>query len=242
MYFLSNPIFRPPRPVANPPFLIQLCNKCGLLERAHSRPQPEQFPHQRGPAVNVNQFKQHRNTPPPPFQQQPLLRLPSMATDMLPTHQDSYRSLSPLESMAARPSDAQQQNRTGGGMTEIGALLDDGAEAVGQGRDGLAQVTDLFATQHERLGTLGAFGDSVGATLGRDVLQAADRGAVGVGQHRGDLAGGRIDVDGETWSARVEPGAAPAAHGQGVTVLRVEGAHLILRPDPVIDWDAPAHD
>lgn len=54
--------------------------------------------------------------------------------------------------------------------------------------------------------------------------------------------GGRIDVDGETWSARVEPGAAPAAHGQGVTVLRVEGAHLILRPDPVIDWDAPAHD
>ena len=132
MYFLSNPIFRPLRPVANPPFLIQLCNKCGLLERAHSRPQPEQFPHQRGPAVNVNQFKQYRNTPPLPFQQQPLLRLPSMTTDMLPTHQDLHTSLYTLESMDARPSDVQQQNRSGGGMTEIGALLDDGVEAQTQ--------------------------------------------------------------------------------------------------------------
>ncbi|PIL25397.1 transcription factor [Ganoderma sinense ZZ0214-1] len=42
-----------------------LCNKCGLFERTHSRPRPEQFPHKRGPVVNVNQFKQHRNTPRP---------------------------------------------------------------------------------------------------------------------------------------------------------------------------------
>ncbi|KAJ7440271.1 hypothetical protein FB451DRAFT_1058937, partial [Mycena latifolia] len=25
-----------------------LCNKCGLFERTHSRPRPEQFPHKRG--------------------------------------------------------------------------------------------------------------------------------------------------------------------------------------------------
>ncbi|KAG5642815.1 hypothetical protein DXG03_002074 [Asterophora parasitica] len=27
----------------------RLCNKCGLFERTHSRPRPEQFPHKRGP-------------------------------------------------------------------------------------------------------------------------------------------------------------------------------------------------
>ncbi|KAJ7466382.1 hypothetical protein FB451DRAFT_940122, partial [Mycena latifolia] len=26
-----------------------LCNKCGLFERTHSRPRPEQFPHKRAP-------------------------------------------------------------------------------------------------------------------------------------------------------------------------------------------------
>lgn len=26
-----------------------MCNKCGLFERTHSRPRPEQFPHKRGP-------------------------------------------------------------------------------------------------------------------------------------------------------------------------------------------------
>ncbi|KZP14521.1 hypothetical protein FIBSPDRAFT_680088, partial [Athelia psychrophila] len=25
-----------------------LCNKCGLFERTHSRPRPDQFPHRRG--------------------------------------------------------------------------------------------------------------------------------------------------------------------------------------------------
>lgn len=37
-----------------------MCNKCGLFERTHSRPRPEQFPHKRGPlAVSVS-----RRTPP----------------------------------------------------------------------------------------------------------------------------------------------------------------------------------
>ncbi|KAI1785155.1 hypothetical protein LXA43DRAFT_900395 [Ganoderma leucocontextum] len=118
-----------------------LCNKCGLFERTHSRPRPEQFPHKRGPVVNVNQFKQHRNTPPPPShaaqaaaaaalaQQQPPRRLPSMSADMLPPHHYSHPSLSPL--MAARSSDAQhqQQQYRSGGVTEIGALLNGGGEA-----------------------------------------------------------------------------------------------------------------
>ncbi|KAI0741754.1 hypothetical protein C8Q80DRAFT_154274 [Daedaleopsis nitida] len=108
-----------------------LCNKCGLFERTHSRPRPEQFPHKRGP-VNVNQFKQHRNTPPPshvaqaqvPVAGQPQAqRLPPM----LPPHHYSHPSLSPL--MAARTSDSQQQQYRQSGVTEIGALLNGGGEA-----------------------------------------------------------------------------------------------------------------
>ena len=42
-------------------FFFQLCNKCGLFERTHSRPRPEQFPHKRGPlAVSVSRGR----TPP----------------------------------------------------------------------------------------------------------------------------------------------------------------------------------
>ena len=38
-----------------------MCNKCGLFERTHSRPRPEQFPHKRGPlAVSVSRGR----TPP----------------------------------------------------------------------------------------------------------------------------------------------------------------------------------
>jgi len=32
--------------------VTQLCNKCGLFERTHSRPRPDQFPHKRGPLAN----------------------------------------------------------------------------------------------------------------------------------------------------------------------------------------------
>ena len=58
----------------------QLCNKCGLFERTHSRPRPEQFPHKRGPIVTTT-FKSSRSPPPasssasssrlPPMNQQP---------------------------------------------------------------------------------------------------------------------------------------------------------------------------
>ncbi|MEX3565004.1 NfeD family protein [Micrococcus endophyticus] len=48
---------------------------------------------------------------------------------------------------------------------------------------------------------------------------------------------GTLTVDGDTWSARVEAGAPDAAPGAEVTVLRVEGATLVVRPLPQIDWE-----
>ncbi|KAJ7656787.1 hypothetical protein DFH06DRAFT_1198573 [Mycena polygramma] len=41
-----------------------LCNKCGLFERTHSRPRPEQFPHKRGPLASSTL----RSRSPPPAQ------------------------------------------------------------------------------------------------------------------------------------------------------------------------------
>ncbi|KAJ6488793.1 hypothetical protein C8R45DRAFT_247531 [Mycena sanguinolenta] len=41
-----------------------LCNKCGLFERTHSRPRPEQFPHKRGPLASSTL----RSRTPPPAQ------------------------------------------------------------------------------------------------------------------------------------------------------------------------------
>ncbi|KAJ8094012.1 hypothetical protein PM082_009899 [Marasmius tenuissimus] len=38
-----------------------LCNKCGLFERTHSRPRPEQFPHKRGPLTGT--MSQDRGSP-----------------------------------------------------------------------------------------------------------------------------------------------------------------------------------
>ncbi|KAJ7062496.1 hypothetical protein C8F01DRAFT_1023557 [Mycena amicta] len=54
-----------------------LCNKCGLFERAHSRPRPEQFPHKRGPLATSTLRTANRSPPqaqaqqpyPPPPQQ-----------------------------------------------------------------------------------------------------------------------------------------------------------------------------
>ncbi|KAJ7467741.1 hypothetical protein FB451DRAFT_1040073 [Mycena latifolia] len=43
-----------------------LCNKCGLFERIHSRPRPEQFPHKRGPLASSTL----RSRSPPPDQGQ----------------------------------------------------------------------------------------------------------------------------------------------------------------------------
>lgn len=66
-----------------------LCNKCGLFERTHSRPRPEQFPHKRGPIV-TSTFKSSRSPPPG--------RLPPMQHHMapLPPHHYDHPSIAPL--------------------------------------------------------------------------------------------------------------------------------------------------
>ena len=51
-----------------PFFFFQLCNKCGLFERTHSRPRPEQFPHKRGPlAVSVSRGRSPSGNHLPPI-------------------------------------------------------------------------------------------------------------------------------------------------------------------------------
>ncbi|KAJ7919851.1 hypothetical protein B0H13DRAFT_1987695 [Mycena leptocephala] len=45
-----------------------LCNKCGLFERTHSRPRPEQFPHKRGPLAAST--LRSRTPPPQTYQNQ----------------------------------------------------------------------------------------------------------------------------------------------------------------------------
>jgi len=65
-----------------------LCNKCGLFERTHSRPRPEQFPHKRGPlATSVLRSR----SPPPHTLPSPSLHnqqsgqgSPSMANTLPP--------------------------------------------------------------------------------------------------------------------------------------------------------------
>jgi hypothetical protein len=49
----------------------QLCNKCGLFERTHSRPRPDQFPHKRGPLTS-SVIKGNKSPPPPAPQLPPL--------------------------------------------------------------------------------------------------------------------------------------------------------------------------
>ncbi|KAI0766883.1 hypothetical protein BD413DRAFT_142381 [Trametes elegans] len=115
-----------------------LCNKCGLFERTHSRPRPEQFPPKRGPVVPAGQFKHHRGTPPPTHAhpsaqaQAQGQRLPSMSMNMLPPHHYSHPSLSPL--MAARTADPQQYRASA--VPEIGALLNGPQEGQAEGSAG----------------------------------------------------------------------------------------------------------
>ncbi|KAF8879167.1 hypothetical protein BD779DRAFT_1676558 [Infundibulicybe gibba] len=65
-----------------------LCNKCGLFERTHSRPRPEQFPHKRGPIPGVS----IRGRTPP-------AQLPPIS----PPYQYSHPSIAPLSSSTQEP-------------------------------------------------------------------------------------------------------------------------------------------
>ncbi|OSX63803.1 hypothetical protein POSPLADRAFT_1032349 [Postia placenta MAD-698-R-SB12] len=73
-----------------------LCNKCGLFERTHSRPRPEQFPHKRGPLVTAT-FKSART--PPPGSSGGVQRLPPIAAHhmhAMPPHHSNHPSIAPL--------------------------------------------------------------------------------------------------------------------------------------------------
>ncbi|KAL4244125.1 hypothetical protein ABKN59_009440 [Abortiporus biennis] len=75
-----------------------LCNKCGLFERTHSRPRPDQFPHKRGPMV-TSTFKpaNARSSPPPPGSPGRLPPIPNpQHMQSLPPHHYDHPSIAPL--------------------------------------------------------------------------------------------------------------------------------------------------
>ncbi|KAJ7637280.1 hypothetical protein DFH06DRAFT_1219311 [Mycena polygramma] len=77
-----------------------LCNKCGLFERTHSRPRPEQFPHTRAPFASSTL----RSRSPPPVQQpypgysDAPLPLASASTPPQASQSQSQAHLQPLSS------------------------------------------------------------------------------------------------------------------------------------------------
>ncbi|TCD63225.1 hypothetical protein EIP91_005838 [Steccherinum ochraceum] len=112
-----------------------LCNKCGLFERTHSRPRPEQFPHKRGPIV-TSSFKS-RTTPPAPSSG----RLPSMNTQQpqqqhqLPPHHYDHPSIAPL--MSSR-GDSQSSYASNGSLPDVRNLLN-GPSSPGQDQPSQSQ-------------------------------------------------------------------------------------------------------
>jgi hypothetical protein len=92
-----------------------LCNKCGLFERTHSRPRPEQFPHKRGPlAVSTLRsrsppLQSHAHTLPPPGhapQGSPPMSntLPPISSSPYSYAHPPHPSLAPLNSVASHSS------------------------------------------------------------------------------------------------------------------------------------------
>lgn len=57
--------------------------------------------------------------------------------------------------------------------------------------------------------------------------------------------GGRVRLDGELWSAQIAAGTPAVQPGDEIRIERVDGASLIVRALPRIDWsggeDSPAH-
>ena len=87
-----------------------MCNKCGLFERTHSRPRPDQFPHKRGPlAVSVS-----RGRTPPGNQLPPISNTPT-------SYQYHHAHLTPLNTAEyhSNPLPALQtwQNNSGNSST-----------------------------------------------------------------------------------------------------------------------------
>ncbi|KAF5390775.1 hypothetical protein D9757_004489 [Collybiopsis confluens] len=102
-----------------------LCNKCGLFERTHSRPRPEQFPHKRGPLATS---ALHSRSPPsaahtlpsPHLQHQngqlanhgvpPANTLPPIAPPPYSYSHPPHPSLAPLSSVTAPPSGMKRED------------------------------------------------------------------------------------------------------------------------------------
>ncbi|KAJ7654236.1 hypothetical protein B0H17DRAFT_1100180 [Mycena rosella] len=79
----------------------RLCNKCGLFERTHSRPRPEQLPHKRGPLASSTL---RSRSPPGSQPQQPAYAQPHYA----PRQSSPY--IAPLASSASAPPSAASAN------------------------------------------------------------------------------------------------------------------------------------
>ncbi|KAL1943450.1 hypothetical protein VTO73DRAFT_4525 [Trametes versicolor] len=114
-----------------------LCNQCGLFERTHSRPRPEQFAPKRGLIASVVErapFIQPRvpTSPSRPGQKQQQQQLPSLAPQMLPSHPNSYPSLLPLTATAA----ADPTQYRSSGDIESSALLSGPCESQASGTAG----------------------------------------------------------------------------------------------------------
>lgn len=116
--------------------LFQLCNKCGLFERTHSRPRPEQFPHKRGPIVQTS-FKSSRSPPPssgrlPPISSQ-------MQANALPPHHYDHPSIAPLmprsDSQQSYPATNGNGNNNNS-LPEIRNLLNSPSSQANQTSDG----------------------------------------------------------------------------------------------------------
>src|SRR5438045_623298 len=76
---------------------LQLCNKCGLFERTHSRPRPEQFPHKRGPLASSS-----------------LRHSPQSSAQFLPVPSPSHRpAISPPYQHHSSPLAASSDSRRG---------------------------------------------------------------------------------------------------------------------------------
>ncbi|KAJ7616062.1 hypothetical protein FB45DRAFT_935202 [Roridomyces roridus] len=104
-----------------------LCNKCGLFERTHSRPRPEQFPHKRGPLGNSSPDASGRSpapvptsTAPPPPQQHyrppppPWSGTPSVAAEgaPVPASVSQPPTPDPASKTKTSPTTAPSQNGT----------------------------------------------------------------------------------------------------------------------------------
>ncbi|KAK0457313.1 uncharacterized protein EV420DRAFT_1271686 [Desarmillaria tabescens] len=102
-----------------------LCNKCGLFERTHSRPRPEQFPHKRGPLAS-SALRSRSPAPLPPPNQIAPMSPPYQYSSAPPSHtlppfdsgKRSYSPPPPLHVSYSSGDERRGQGQGGGGGGE----------------------------------------------------------------------------------------------------------------------------